>query len=366
MGCAHETARYILADYQDREPDRKIFTKPSGVIQPAEAGRIFELYRRGRPVNELMERFNRSKSSIYRIIKRRRARALLAQKIEFIASNEFVLEGARQKILGTPPCRDDLSRYAPAQIYKAGKPAGSYMQTLNDRPTLNRDQELGLFRRYNFLKYLAGIRRTGLKHTKVSSRRLTEIEDYLKQAESVKKIIVESNLRLVVSVASRHAVSGMGFQDLISEGNISLMEAVEKFDYTRGVRFTTYASWVIAKDYAGKIPAEKLRRGRRDRAGILNIHQDLSLRHRANIRQLEQAGRDLVKVIRDNLDEREQYVMVNHFGLEGPAARKNKKTLQQIGKNLELSRERVRQIELEALQKLRQVLSIEEFELLTG
>ena len=84
------------------------------------------------------------------------------------------------------------------------------------------------------------------------------------------------------------------------------------------------------------------------------------------VQKLEQARKDLTQVIRDNLDEREQYVILNHFGLTGSSVKKDKKTLKQIGEHLGISKERVRQIELEALQKLRQYLSIEQFELLTG
>jgi len=86
----------------------------------------------------------------------------------------------------------------------------------------------------------------------------------------------------------------------------------------------------------------------------------------ADFAAIEDARKSLVQVIRDELDEREQYVILNHFGLIGSLVKKKKRTLKQIGEHLGLTKERVRQIELEALQKLRQSLSIEEFELLTG
>jgi len=81
---------------------------------------------------------------------------------------------------------------------------------------------------------------------------------------------------------------------------------------------------------------------------------------------VERARNDLIQVIRNNLEQREQYIIINHFGLEGTLVKKNKKTLSQIGVDLGLSKERVRQIELEGLQKLRQSLSPELFDLLTG
>ena len=230
---------------------------------------------------------------------------------------------------------------------------------------MNRDREIELFARYNYLKYSACIIRTNFNMTKPLSRRINEVEKHLAQAEQIKNMLIESNLRLVVGIASRHA-TGANLQDLVSEGNLALMRAVEKYDYTRGVRFATYASWAVATDFARSIPAEIKRPDKTGRTDLANVQQDMRNITAPGIEALETAHRSLEQVIKNNLTEREQYIIRYHFGLVGSTVKKKSKTLKQIGHELNLTKERIRQIELGALQKLRQCLSPEEFELLTG
>jgi len=368
-GKCHETIRYTLLNYEKANPDKPISKHPISVIEPAQAAEIYRLFKQGCNVKDLMKRFNRNRSSIYRIVNRRRAKALLARKIEFIPSDEFLEKDAEEKILAEPidntepPTRKDVVLGTPPQ----GVPYGTYgeplklargslpeyLQTLKNTPVLNREHEAELFRRYNYLKFLACQTRTGIKPARVSGVRLSQIENFLAQADEIKRRIIEANLRLVVSVARKHTAGGASLLDLVGEGNISLMRAVEKFDYTRGFRFATFASWTIAKDFARKIPAQSIRR-------------DLRTEDTVDFAAIERAHQSLTQVIENNLTERERYIILNRFGLVGSPIKKETKTLKQIGEELGFSKERIRQIELTALQKLRQSLSSEEFELLTG
>ena len=364
---AHETVRYTLLNYEKDHPDKPIFKRAAGIVEPATAGEIYKLFKQGRDVRELMKRFNRSRSSIYRIINARRTRALLGKRIKFVASEEFLGEDAREKILSKPligPKPTDRSDAEPFELV-GELLLPKYLQTLKDTPILNRERELELFRRYNYLKFLACERLAGIKSSRASRACLAEIESYLDEAETVKKMIIEANLRLVVSIACKHVGSGADFIDFVSRGNFSLVKSVDEFDYTRGRRFSSHLSWAIAKDYARKTPVKSRRLDKATAARLANIRRDLQTAAE-DLVAVQRERRSLVQVIKDNLDAREQYVILNRFGPIGSPIKKKTKTLKQIGEEVGLSKERVRQIELTALQKLRQSLSSKEFELLTG
>jgi DNA-directed RNA polymerase sigma subunit (sigma70/sigma32)/predicted DNA-binding transcriptional regulator AlpA len=373
-GKCHETIRYTLLNYEKANPDKPISTQSTGVIEPAQAAEIYRLFKQGCNIKDLMKRFNRNRSSIYRIINRRRAKALLVRKIEFIPSDEFLEEDAEEKILarlgdsslrsvspkqqgqdrsgaepidntqplarkdvvlGTPPQGVPYGTYGePLELVRGSLP--EYLQTLKNSPVLNREHEVELFRRYNYLKFLACRTRTGIKPTRVSGVRLSKIENFLAQAEEIKRRIIEANLRLVVSVARKHTAGGASLLDL------------------------------VGKDFARKIPAQTGRLDKATTASLVSIHRDLRAEDAADFAAMERAHQSLSQVIEDNLTEREQYIISNRFGLVGSPIKKETQTLKQIGEELGLSKERVRQIELIALQKLRQSLSSEEFELLTG
>jgi RNA polymerase primary sigma factor len=366
-GKCHETIRYTLLNYENANPGKILFKKSTGVIGPAQAAEIYRLYKQGCSIKELMERFDRNKSSIYRIINRRRAKALLGKKIEFVASDEFLEPDAKERILAEPIDKTEPSALRNVEPTKlTGSSLSEYLQTLRDTHPLNREEEIELFRRYNYLKFLACQSRAGIKLSKVSGTLLSQIENYLARAEELKRRIIEANLRLVVNVARKHTISGANLLDLVSEGNISLMSVVEKFDYSRGFRFSTFASWAIAKDYARKIPDQIGRLDKATKASLANIHREMRTEDTADFAAIERAHQSLAQVIKDNLTKREQYVIMNRFGLVGSPIKKETKTLVQIGRELDLTKERIRQIELLALQKLRQSLSPEEFELLTG
>ena len=402
LGLAQETLRTILLQYEKKNPDKPVFRRPVGRIRPADAAELFRLYKQGTGIHQLMERFDRSRATVHRIINQRRALTLLARKIEYVPSDEFLQTGAREQILATPftpsvaPTNHVLSEangsFAGVASNEASVPqtygqtthlTGSghdlsvpsmglvgeellpeYLQVLKITPVLNREQEIELFRRYNYLKHLVSQERHQLKLSKIDAKLLAQLEAYLDEAEEIRKTLVEANLRLVVSIAGKHTSNDASFLELVSKGNFALIQAVEEFDYAKGFRFSRRAALDIAKEYA-RVSGRSTELTPKRAASLASIQRDLR-DTAADVPALERTHQSLAEVIREELDEREQYVIMHHFGLIGSSIRKNTKTLKQIGDELGLTKERIRQIELTALQKLRQCLSSEQFELLTG
>jgi RNA polymerase sigma factor (sigma-70 family) len=366
LDMAHETVRTILQDYEGRHPDRPVFRRPLGRIQPAQAAELFRLYRQGVPVRHLMERFDRSRATIHRIVNQRRAMALLAAKVEFVHSEEFEPRDAGDEILRRPlPHRgqEEERKLEPFDLVGENL-LPEYMQVLKMTPVLTREEEIELFRRYNYLKFRFCRERGEVKLSRVSAGRLSRLESYLEQAEEIRKLLVEANLRLVVSIAGKHTNDRAGFLELVSKGNLALIQAVEEYDYTTGFRFSRQASMRIAKEYA-RVSGRSTELTPKRVASLASVQRDLRATT-ADIFAIERTRHSLAEVIRQELDEREQQVILQHFGLTGASIRKSTRTLKQIGDELGLTKERVRQIELQALQKLRQCLSPEQFEMLTG
>jgi RNA polymerase primary sigma factor/RNA polymerase sigma factor len=190
---------------------------------------------------------------------------------------------------------------------------------------------------------------------------MNRIERYYRQAVTVKNKLVQSNLRLVVSIAKRHVGGGASLFELISDGNMSLIRAVDRFDYARGNKFSTYASWAIMKNFIRSIQDDHRHRDR-FRTGLNELFGDARDRRPDHLEQesIQSKRETEVKRILHRLDERERQIIVQRFGL---GRGQEPLTLKQVGANLGVTKERIRQLEMRALAKLRQAAEEEKIEL---
>jgi RNA polymerase primary sigma factor len=274
-------------------------------------------------------------------------------------------------------------------------PVRMYLREIGRVPLLTAEEEVRLAQRME--------RGKAERLKPVSNRR------YILDGEEAQRRLTEANLRLVVSVAKKYIGRGMNLLDLIQEGNIGLIRAVEKFDYTKGYKFSTYATWWIrqaitraiadqartiripvhmvetinrlirisrrllqdlgreptSEEIAAQmeITAEKVREiikvsqepvsletpiGEEDDSHLgdfLEDHTALAPADAASHQLLKEQVEDVL----DSLTERERKVLQLRFGLDDGRSR----TLEEVGKEFHVTRERIRQIEAKALRKLR-------------
>jgi RNA polymerase sigma factor (sigma-70 family) len=282
-----------------------------------------------------------------------------------------------------------------------------YLNEIGKVALLSAADEVELSKRIEAGLYAAHLLSSNNSFSAARKRDLTLL---IADGERAKDHLLRANLRLVVSLAKRYTGHGMPFLDLIQEGNLGLIRAVEKFDYTKGFKFSTYATWWIRQAISRamadqsrtiRLPVHlveqvnKMQRVRRElnqtlgrEANHAELAHELDLTEE-RIRELIDLSRDLVSLdqavgadddaslgdfiadqrtsseaeesieaqlmrrqlgqVLDTLEEREAAVVRMRYGLDGTQP----KTLDEIGRVFKLSRERIRQIERETMAKLR-------------
>ncbi len=359
-----ETIRYTIRRHDKDHPEDAIFPYLSTPLSEDEKTIIYRSFLRGVPAPELARQYNRTRGSIYRIINEMRAKQLIERPISYIYNSQFDLPNADEIILFDREETEE-EKEARAKASTATRPAGDlppYLRALYGVPLLTAKQERDIFRRYNYLKYKADKLRKKINVNRIRTSQLKEIESYLLQANGVKNKIVRANLRLVISIGKKHVSGPQTLFELISDGNVSLMRAVEKFDYSRGNKFSTYASWAIMRNYARTVPKERYQLDRfvTGHEEVLDIAAGLQAAESDELHLPEL--RESIDAVLAQLTPRERAILTDHFGLDSSG---RTKTLDQLGHNLGISKERVRQIEIQALKKLRKILSPQKADLLT-
>jgi len=290
---------------------------------------------------------------------------IIQNKYEYVDNEVFALpdKEAERVIFHDPDPipRPDTSWYQPVMTSVAVSPQAA---NVSGSVLLTAAQEKVIFLQYNYARYrVCRLRDELAEMEELDPAKAREMIEWDRRAMELREHIAQINLALVLAMAKRARLNEMDFGDMVSEGNMALLRAIDKFDPARGFKFSTYACRAILKafsragvklsKYRGLIPAEY------DPA---MERSDYSETRRAE-HELECA--DEVKEIfiknRADLTDIEREVIEHRFNvIEGPAngskPEPKQLTLEQVGKLIGVTKERVRQIQNRALEKLRMTL----------
>jgi RNA polymerase primary sigma factor len=356
FGRSPETVRYTLKNFDREHPEIAVFPNSSDPLSIEQKKELYKAFRRGTAVDTLAETWKRTKASIYRIVSEVRALLLTEQTIEFMDCDEFHRPDADERILQAPPPE---SKQPSSTKIPPGLPP--YLASLYSIPLLSREDEVYYFRKMNYLRYKAAELHKKIDPNRPRAKDMDQLERLLEQASEIKNFLIRSNLRLVVSIAKRHMKPNTSFFEMVSDGNMSLIRAIEKFDFSKGFKFSTYASWAVMKNFARSIPAEhtQLERFRTGNEEVFQNSSDYRLEHSqdevTNHRQ-----HAVIMGILDQLEPREKDIIVHRYGLSEGAA---PLTLEQVGHRFGVTKERIRQLEARALKKMRKIAQEENLEI---
>ncbi len=279
-------------------------------------------------------------------------RRVLKTEVGFILHPVFEAKGAAEEIfaepLGLAP-RDNRLGLTAAK--RAGVDSPDQVSRLCEAKLLTPQQEVMLFQRMNFLRYQATQERAKLDPERPSKRSLELVYRLLAMADWHRDRIVEANTRLVFSIIKKFVNANNPFDDLLSEGIVALMRAVEKFDFGRGFRFSTYATQVVRRGAYRQVMETQAERSKLQ-SGVEEMGLDISDEGRQSAIS-EQRWHQLqsrLSVMMGDLDRRERFIIRARFSL---GSHRKVHTLQSLADRLGVSKERVRQLEQRAMEKLR-------------
>jgi RNA polymerase primary sigma factor len=317
---------------------------------------------------------------------------------QFAQEGVEIREDTPEAIFGVLPADDEV---------EVSDPVRMYLQEIGRVPLLDAQQEVEL----SMQMESGGRAATKIKETaELSKSEKVLLDRDVRLGKRAQERLVEANLRLVVSIAKKYVGRGMPLLDLVQEGNLGLMRAVEKFDYRKGFKFSTYASWWIRQAVTRaladqgrtiRVPVHMVetinklaavQRALSQDLGreptIEEIAEDLELEPEkiTELRRIAQDPlsletplgeeedstlgdfvpdpdaeapvtaasfrllQDYLRVVLEELSDREREVLIMRFGLRDGQIN----TLEEVGKHFKVTRERIRQLETKALAKLRQ------------
>ena len=269
--------------------------------------------------------------------------------VEFVDHPSFSVRASEKRRFGPKAKPISVVPYVLAQEIPDSTP-----NRMSKRTPLTPEAERQLFLQYNHAKYRLS-ELCAAQHRRFSAKRAREMIRWHRRVLHTRCQIAHANMSLVVTMAKRSRIPAVGFDDQVSEGCLALLRSIEKFDVSRGFKFSTYACRAILKSFSRL--ATKLSRYRQRFPVAYDADFERSdydvMRHEI---QLQDALGELRTVLSRNtaqLTDTERMIILARFPV---ASQERKQTFSEIGRTAGLSTERVRQVQLNALAKLREAM----------
>jgi RNA polymerase sigma factor (sigma-70 family) len=282
-------------------------------------------------------------------------RQVLSEEMDYIDNPEFYKADAEERIYDRAPEieKPDVTWYRPlmddltgAKSHSPNRSAGTVL--------LTGAQEKVLFLQYNYARHRVGQLQQDIGDREPTEEQARDVLKWYRTARRYREQIAETNLALVLAMAKRTRMSEVDFADLVSEGNMALLRAVDKFDAGRGYKFSTYACRAILKAFSRQ--GMKLSKYRQRFPTDFDPKLERSNFLETKRSTFERDAADEVKrIVLDNradLTDVERTVIEHRFGLEAAEGEKPM-TLEQVGQIIGVTKERVRQIQNKAMEKIR-------------
>lgn len=277
-----------------------------------------------------------------------RADRLLRCEIEFIPNQEFQAAASNSSLAREILSDDWVEPESDSNAVPQDLPP--HLAVMCESRLLHADEERHLFRKMNYLKFRANSIRVTLNPDALDIVALEQAEEGLAAARMVRDRIVRANMRLVISVVKKFVTQQVSFDELLSEGVDTLMNAVEKFDYDRGFRFSTYAYRSIAR-HSYRVVTDRQKDSSRFMTGSDAAEYDAEEVETSSLNERTWNNlRRLLSSMMNHLDRREQFIIRGRYAL---GAHRKVRSFQCLADKLGISKERVRQLESRAVNKLR-------------
>lgn len=239
-------------------------------------------------------------------------------------------------------------------VRDASQAAATFLTAVEECRILTFEGEQFLFKRLNFLRFRAHALTATLKNQRRPQKAKSEIQRLLDDANDTREEIARANLRLISFVCRKMSTSNDEFDDFVCEANAILLNAIDKFDFSRGYRFSTYLTHAVQRHIARLIGRASKRRSREfcDGNETLSWAADGHDSDQPSQADLLAAATVVLREMEQILNERECFIVRGRFGLDGS---EKGKSLRALGDEIGISKERVRQILYQSLEKLAEV-----------